>query len=156
MTDTTATAAPITEPVTEPVTLHAYLGYRDAAAAIDWLTRALGFTTTMRFPDDDGGVAHAELRRGDAAIGVFTDRDGYDRPRRRGDTVGLGLYLCVPPGQVDAAWSAATAAGATGVWEPATTEWGNYRCRVLDPEGVEWTVGTHPFGKRWEQDDQSS
>jgi uncharacterized glyoxalase superfamily protein PhnB len=139
MTDTTATAEP-------PTTLHAYLGYRDAAAAIDWLSHALGFTTTMRFPDDDGGVAHAELRRGGAAIGVFTDRDGYDRPQRRGDTVGQGLYLCVGADEVDALWAAATDAGATGVWTPTATPWGNYCCRVLDPEGVEWTVGTHRPG----------
>ncbi len=54
--------------------------------------------------------------------------------------------------EVDALWAGATAAGATGVWEPGPTPWGNYRCRVLDPEGVEWTVGTHRPGREWGQD----
>ncbi len=30
--------------------------------------------------------------------------------------------------------------------EPGLTEWGNYRIRVADPEGYEWTFGTHRPG----------
>jgi uncharacterized glyoxalase superfamily protein PhnB len=33
------------------------------------------------------------------------------------------------------------------VWEPAGTEWGNYRCRVLDIEGHEWTFGVYRPGE---------
>ena len=127
----------MTEMTQSPAALHAYFGYRDAHAAIEWLGRAFGFETTMRFPDDDG-VAHAELRLGDAVIIVFSDRDGYERPPRKGDTVGYGTYLSVAdPAEVDAVHARALAAGAIGVWEPGTTEWGNYRCRVVDPEGFE-------------------
>jgi uncharacterized glyoxalase superfamily protein PhnB len=132
---------------TPPATLHAYFGYRDAPAAITWLERAFGFATTMSVPDD-GGIAHAELRLGDVAIVVFSDRDGYERPPRKGDTTGIGAYVCVDGGaEVDAVYARALEAGATGVWEPATTEWGNHRCRVLDPEGFEWTFGTHRPGE---------
>ncbi len=57
----------------------------------------------MCFPDDEGGVAHAELRLGDGAIVVFSDRDGYQRPPRRGDTMGIGMYICLAePAEVDA------------------------------------------------------
>lgn len=28
------------------------------------------------------------------------------------------------------------------MWKPGATEWGSYRCRVLDLEGYEWTFGT--------------
>lgn len=80
----------MTETTHHPAALHAYFGYRDAHAAIEWLGRAFGFETTMRFPDEDGGVAHAELRLGDAVIVVFSDRDGYQRPPRKGDTIGFG------------------------------------------------------------------
>ena len=45
----------MTETTHRPATLHAYFGYRDAPAAIDWLARAFGFETTLRFPDEDGG-----------------------------------------------------------------------------------------------------
>jgi uncharacterized glyoxalase superfamily protein PhnB len=134
--------------MSETTTLHAYIGYRDAQAALDWLGRVFGFETSMSFPDDDGGIMHAEARLGDAAITVFTDREGFERPARKGDTAGLGLYLAADDrADVDAAHARAVKAGATVIWAPEDTEWGNYRCRVVDPEGVEWTVGTHRPGQ---------
>lgn len=138
----------MTETTQQPATLHAYFGYRDAQAAIEWLGRAFGFETIMSFPDEDGGVAHAELRLGEAAIVVFSDREGYQRPPRKGDTMGFGVYLCVTePADVDAVHARALEAGATEVWKPGATEWGNYRCRILDPEGFEWTFSTHRPGE---------
>jgi uncharacterized glyoxalase superfamily protein PhnB len=137
----------MTETSTRPATLHAYFGYRDAPAAITWLEHVFGFATTMSVPDA-GGIAHAELRLGDVAIVVFSDRDGYERSPRKGDTTGAGAYVCVGgAGEVDAVCARASETGATVVWEPAATEWGNYRCRVLDPEGFEWTFGTHRPGE---------
>ena len=133
--------------------LHAYYGYRDAPTAIAWLERTFGFVTTMRFPDEKGGIAHAELRLGDAAIVVFTDHDGYQRPPRKGDTMGFGSYLSVPDrAAVEALWDRASDAGATVVWKLGENEWGNYRFRVLDPEGFEWSFGTHRPGEEqsWE------
>lgn len=131
-----------------PVDLHAYFGYRDAPAAIAWLERAIGFETTMSFPDDDGGVAHAELRLGDAVIVVFSDRDGYQRPPRKGDTSGSGTYLSVAdPTQVDAVYEQAIRTGATAIWKPELNEWESYRCRIVDPEGFEWTIGTYRPGE---------
>ncbi|GAA1877358.1 hypothetical protein GCM10009836_68460 [Pseudonocardia ailaonensis] len=123
-------------------TFHTYLGYRDATAAHDWLGRVLGFEVTSSWPDDAGGIAHSELRRGDAGIVVFTDREGYERPPLKGESCGLGLYLALEPDEVDAAWERARAAGADVVWMLETSQWGNHRFRVLDPEGFEWTVGT--------------
>lgn len=145
----------MTETTHQPAALHAYFGYRDAPAAIEWLGRAFGFATTMQFPDEAGGVAHAELRLGDAVVTVFSDHDGYQRPPRRGDTMGFGLYLWLEQDtDVDAVHARAMAAGATEVWEPAASAW-NYRCRVLDPEGFEWTFGTHRPGEPqgdWSED----
>ncbi|WP_433274028.1 VOC family protein [Actinosynnema sp. CS-041913] len=128
--------------------LHVYLGYRDADAAIGWLGKAFGFEATMRFPDEQGGVAHSELRLGDAALVVFSDRDGYERAPRKGDTSGSGMYLTVGgDAEVDALYARAVGAGGVTVWEPGATEWGNYRFRVVDPEGFEWTFGTHRPGE---------
>lgn len=128
--------------------LHAYFGYRDAVKALGWLEDAFGFETTMNFPDGDGGVAHAELRLGDVAVIVFSDREGYERPPRKGETCGFGVYLALPDeAAVDALYARAVGVGAVPVWEPAGTEWGNYRFRVLDPEGFEWTFGIHRPGE---------
>lgn len=90
-------------------TLHTYFSYVDAPAALSWLGRAFGFETTMRWDDEQGVLAHAELRLGDAAIIVFAD-DGadYDRLGRRDDTVGYGAYLTVADeAAVDAVWARA-------------------------------------------------
>jgi uncharacterized glyoxalase superfamily protein PhnB len=128
-------------------TLHAYLGYADAAAAIDWLSRGLGFELVRRWPEEGDSVSHAELRRGNAAITLFTDEAGYERAPLKGDTSGVGLYLAVPTSaDVDEAYASATAAGGTSVWVPEQSEW-NYRARVVDPQGVEWTVGTYRPGE---------
>ncbi len=138
-------ARPMTESPTS--TLHAYLGYPDATAAIDWLQRGLGFALVRRWPEEGETVAHAELRRGDAAITLFTDEAGYERPPRKGDTCGIGLYLAVPTNEdVDEGYASATAAGGTSVWLPEQSEW-HYRCRVVDPQGVEWTLGTYRPGE---------
>jgi len=127
-------------------TLHAYLSYRDAAGALRWLERAFGFVTTTEYPDDQGGIAHAEMRYGGVAFTLFSDRAGYDRPARKGDTLGHGLYVAFDSQeQVDATYKSAIAADAQSIWKPAASEW-NYRCRVADPEGYEWTFGTYRPG----------
>ncbi|MQA82128.1 MAG: glyoxalase [Streptosporangiales bacterium] len=140
-----------------PASLFLYLAYRDATAALGWLGTAFGFEITMSAPDDKGGVAHAELRVGDASIIVFSDDDGCERPPRRGFTIGFGAYLCLAEQtDVDQIHARAVAAGAVSVWQPESTEWGNYRCRVVDPEGYEWTFGTHRPGEPtgdWSDDD---
>lgn len=133
--------------MTNQIELTAYFGYRDAPAAIEWLGKAFGFEATVQYPDEQGGVAHAELRLGNAVIIVFSDNDGCERAPRKGDTCGQGLYIVVDSeADVDAIHQQATALGATTVWEPARTEW-NYRCRVQDPEGFEWSFGIHRPGQ---------
>lgn len=130
-----------------PVSLYAQIPYRDAVAALRWLERAFGFITVAEWPDDLGGIQHAEIRRGDACVTVFTDRAGYARPEPRNESVGFGLVLRLPsPEDVDAVFRSAVEAGAALVIEPADTEWGNYRCRVRDLEGYEWTFGTYKPG----------
>ncbi|MCE7004015.1 VOC family protein [Kibdelosporangium philippinense] len=130
-----------------------YFGYRDGQAAIEFLTKAFGFETTMKFDDEKGGVAHAELRLGDAVIIVFNDYDGYERAPRKGDTSGQGVYLVVDSKQtVDRLHQQATALGAVTIWEPVQAEY-NYRFRVQDPEGFEWSFGIHRPGEP--QDDWS-
>ncbi|MEU8221481.1 VOC family protein [Kribbella sp. NPDC048915] len=134
--------------MTNTATLYAYFGYRDAVGALRWLEKAFGFETSMEVPDGKGGIMHAEMRYGGVAFTLFTDEDGYDWPARKGDTVGHGLYLGFDtPDEVDAIFAKATAAGAETVWKPELSEWGNYRCRVVDPEGYEWTFGTHRPGQ---------
>lgn len=138
----------MTENSARPASLHAYFSYRDAAAALRWLEEAFGFETTMEYPDDKGGIMHAEMRRDNVAITLFTDEEGYDKLARKGESVGHGSYVALgSEAEVDAVYASAVKAGAESVWTPDNTEWGNYRCRVADPEGYEWTFGTHLPGQ---------
>jgi|GEM_PF-6363902 uncharacterized glyoxalase superfamily protein PhnB len=73
-------------------------------------------TTTAEWPDDEGGIQHAEMRRGDAAFTVFTvftDRAGYDRAQPHGESVGFGLVFALgSPVEVDDIFRSAAAGGA--------------------------------------------
>ncbi|AIG79770.1 Hypothetical protein AJAP_34815 [Amycolatopsis japonica] len=138
----------MTETQQRPASLHSYLAYSDAPKALRWLERAFGFETTTEYADDKGLILHSELRRGEVRIIVFSAEEDYDRPARKGETVGHGLYVSLPTQEaVDAVFASAIDAGATPVWKPENTEWGNYRCRVDDLEGYEWTFGTYVPGE---------
>jgi uncharacterized glyoxalase superfamily protein PhnB len=126
--------------------LFAYLSYRDAPAAIDWL-QAIGFEVTARQGGEDGSVQHAELRLGEAVVMLATDEAGYTVPPLIERSTGGGLYLLVE--DVGTIHAAALAAGATEVLAPEKTEWGTERARVLDPEGHEWSFGTYEPGASW-------
>ncbi|MET9257386.1 VOC family protein [Streptomyces sp. NPDC048182] len=131
------------------VRLHAYLSYRDAAAALEWLG-AVGFETTVRQDGPDGGVLHAEVRAGEVALMVASADADYVVPPLRGVSSGGGLYLWLPEAADVDDWHArAVRAGAREVIAPEDTSWGSRRARVLDPEGHEWSVGTHRPGRSW-------
>ena len=122
--------------------LSAYLSYRDAPAALDWLA-ACGFELVRRI-DDGGRVVHAEARLGEAVVIVASNDVDYDHAVLVGQSTGQGIYLTVA--DVDDVYARAVAAGATPVIEPEDTEWATRRARVLDPEGIEWSFGSYEPG----------
>ncbi|MCV2489584.1 VOC family protein [Geodermatophilus sp. YIM 151500] len=126
-----------------PSRLFAYLSYRDAPAALRWL-EAVGFATTVRQDGDDGRVLHSEVRLGDAVLMVASHDADYGRAPLVGRSTGQGLYLLVD--DVDDRYARALAAGGASVFPPEDTEWGSRRCRLLDPEGIEWSFGTYEPG----------
>lgn len=131
------------------VKLSTYLCYKDPAAAISWLERAIGFEKTMLFEDEElGGIAHAEMRLGGAVIIIQADHEGYDIPELKNGTSGHGMYIICPSKEaIDAAHERAKAAGANIFISPEETAWGNYRFDMLDPEGYAWSFGIHVPGE---------
>ena len=127
--------------------LFCYYSYRNASNAIDWLIQAFGFERVRQQDGADGTVLHAELRLGDAIIMVASADADYIMPPLVRRSTGHGVYLLVD--DVDAIFARALASGATSIVEPETTEWGTRRCRVLDPEGYEWSFGTYEPGASW-------
>lgn len=117
-----------------------YLTFRHGEESVRFLGDGLGFERIAVQLADDGSVAHAELRRGDAIVmGGSGDVQVGAAP---------GLYLVED--DVDAAFECAVAAGAEVVFGPEETEWGSKRARVRDLDGHEWSFGSYEPGRGWE------
>lgn len=122
-------------------TMFPYFVYRDAAAALEWLTLAFGFKKTQEFPAPDGTIMHAEMSFGASVIMLGTATDEQRQQSPWDLPAGRGIYLYVS--DVDAHYDRAKSAGAQIVREPEDTEFGTRRYRVLDLEGYEWSFGTY-------------
>jgi uncharacterized glyoxalase superfamily protein PhnB len=112
-----------------------YLIYRDAPAAIDFLTRAFGFVEKFRFPMDDGRIGHAELTSGEGSVMLASEFDGFGRSPLDLPDVHGQTYCTVA--DVDTHFSRARANGATLTSEPANRD-GTRMYRAIDPEGHRW------------------
>jgi len=64
------------------------IAYEDAAAAIDWLTRAFGFTERegQRYTDENGVVGHAELELEGNIVMLATPNREYQSPKTHRDS----------------------------------------------------------------------
>lgn len=115
--------------------------FRNAAAMIEWLEKAFGFTTHAKYMEDDK-VAHAELAFGSSMIMCGDDReDAYgemvDQPSGQG---GRSLYIAVD--DVDAMFARAKAAGAAIEEGPTDRDYGSREFICRDPEGNLYCFGT--------------
>ena len=122
------------------------LFYLDPAAAIDWLCRAFGFERHLVVPDEQGGVAHAQLVLGNGMIMLGSARDDafgklQKTPAEVGGVGTQGAYIIVA--DADAHHARAVAAGAQVVYPLKDEDYGGrgYSCR--DPEGHLWSFGTY-------------
>jgi uncharacterized glyoxalase superfamily protein PhnB len=119
------------------------LTYRDAAAAVTFLTEAFGFERGGVYTrdDDPNVVEHAELRwplGGGVMFGTAGKDDGPFGSRVPGnDSV---YVVCEDP---DALFARATAGGAEVVRGLADEDYGSRGFTVRDPEGNLWSFGTY-------------
>lgn len=122
------------------------LRYGDAPAAIAWLEQVLGLSAQAVYPDDDGGIAHAQLTLGRGMVMLGTARDtAFGRlnqlPSEAGGRVTQSTYLVVE--DADAVHDRAVAAGAEIVIPLTDEDYGGRDFTCRDPEGHLWTVGTY-------------
>ena len=120
-------------------TITPYLLYEDAAAAIDWLSRAFGFEERLRLTDEAGVVTHAELALGDGALYLGHPGPDYRSPKRLGTSAHL-VHVYVD--DVDAHYERAKATGAEIREELVDQEYGDRRYTAYDPEGHCWFFAT--------------
>src|ERR1700674_5782781 len=103
------------------------LRYRNAPAAIEWLCAAFGFEKQLVVPDEQGGIAHAQLSFGNGMIILASVRESefgslMKQPDEIGGVETQSPYLIV--GDADAAYAKAKAAGAEIVIEIRDEDYG--------------------------------
>ncbi len=117
--------------------------YRDAKAAIAFLTEAYGFEVAVEYtnPDDPTVVDHAELvwpGGGGIMLGSARDDDG---PMTKVGVTSGTVYIAAD--DVDALHRRALDAGAVEVVGLHDLDYGSRDFSVTDPEGVLWNFGTY-------------
>lgn len=127
--------------MTKP-TIFPVLSYKDAPAAIEWLDRAFAFEKHVAYPGPDGGIVHAELRRGAGVIGISSVAPPSEA--NPWTSVRQGVYVTVDG--VDAHHERAEAAGAKIAIRPYDTHYGSREYSAWDLEGHLWGFGTYPMG----------
>ena len=119
-----------------------YLRYRDAPAAIDFLTRAFGFVERMRMPAPDGDLMHAEVALGDNVLMLASACDQMNTKAPMELPAAAHLVMCYVD-DVDAHCARARAEGATITAEPTDKFYGDRTYGATDPEGHRWYFATH-------------
>jgi uncharacterized glyoxalase superfamily protein PhnB len=122
------------------------LRYRDAQAAIEWLTKVFGFEKHAVYAGKDGTIGHAELTLGGGMLMLGSVKNdeygkGFKTPGELGNVETRSSYIVVP--DADAVYARAQAAGATFARPLQNTEYGSREFTVKDPEGNSWSVGTY-------------
>jgi len=129
-----------------------FLGYEDAAAAIDWLCAAFGATENAeaRVTDAEGTVAHAELSLEGSTIFLSTPA-GYvaSSKHRESCQIERGMHenqwvidgLFVEVGDLDAHFARAVESGARILREPEEPGIGYRIYTAEDLEGHRWMFG---------------
>jgi uncharacterized glyoxalase superfamily protein PhnB len=117
------------------------LFYKDPMAALAWLEKAFGFERVMLITDNEGNLAHSEMRFGDGLIMVGTEWTDYvASPVSTGSRNTQSLHVQLADG-IDAHCERAKAAGAVIVRPLENQFYGDRTYSARDPEGHVWSFG---------------
>jgi uncharacterized glyoxalase superfamily protein PhnB len=137
-----------TQAKTTRVTIIPCLRYRDAPAAIEWLSETFGFEKQLVVPNEDGSIAHAQLSLGNGMImlGSVLNADTelgllMKQPDEIGGAETQCSYMIVS--DADAVYARARAAGAQIVIEIKDEDYGGRGFSCRDLEGHIWNIGTY-------------
>ena len=127
------------------VTMYPILGYRDLAAAIDWLCRVFSFEPLEIVQNEDGAYVHVELRLGDGVIMPTTQSKDLDADNPWNQSLTTqGLYVALDG--VDTHYDRAVSEGAEILRPLAETDYGSREYTARDLEGNLWSFGTYRPG----------
>ena len=117
------------------------LVYDDSERAIEFLTKAFGFTEHAVHRAPDGSIAHAELSYGGTFVGLGDRIPGVQSVFDLGP---CAIYVTVD--DPDAHHAQAVAAGAEIVYPLTDQDYGSRDYAAKDPEGFVWSFGTYALG----------
>jgi uncharacterized glyoxalase superfamily protein PhnB len=129
-------------------TLIPVLRYRDAPAAIEWLSQTFGFEKHLVVPNEDGTIAHAQLSFGNGMImlgSVLRNETEFGRLMKQPDEIGgaqtQAIYVVVA--DADAAYARAKTGGAKITMEIRDEDYGGRAFSCHDLEGHLWSFGSY-------------
>jgi uncharacterized glyoxalase superfamily protein PhnB len=122
--------------------LFAYLCVPNAAAAIDFYTKAFAAREKFRLTEPGGRIGHAELDFGGTVLMLS---DEYPECGIRGPQPGVGtpVTIHIHVDNADAVIERSVAAGAALERAPKDEFYGERSGVVRDPFGHRWTIGHH-------------
>lgn len=132
--------------MTDQAHITAVAFYREPQAALDWLSAAFGFETSILLIDSEGRLAHAEMDFHGVKLGVAGEWDGSvlgaARMRSPATLDGQGTQFCriaLPPQlDIDQHCARARQAGAQITQDPQDEFYGDRTYRAQDIEGHIW------------------
>jgi uncharacterized glyoxalase superfamily protein PhnB len=118
-------------------TILPHVVYKDLRAAIDWLSKTLGFVEHYHYGDPLSG---AQVHLGGAWIMLKQARDDYRNPAELGfGTQSLTVFV----EDLEEQFARAKAAGVNLVEDLHETVYGELQYAVIDPEGHHWLFSRH-------------
>jgi uncharacterized glyoxalase superfamily protein PhnB len=120
--------------------LFPYLHVRNAAAAIDFYTKAFGAKERFRLTEPGGRIGHAELEFGSVVLMLSDEYPEFDiaGPQARGGTT-VTIHLHVD--NADEMIRRAAELGAQIEREPKDEFYGERSGSLRDPFGHRWNIG---------------
>lgn len=122
--------------------------YKNATAAVNWLSLAFGFKKKVVYPDGNGGIAHAQLTFGNGMIMVSSESDTpYGRlmavPRDIDNVNTQSANIILDDDLVESHYKNAIRAGAKVALPLEKQDYGGQSYSVFDPEGHLWNFGSY-------------
>ncbi|MFE7751436.1 VOC family protein [Streptomyces sp. NPDC057428] len=125
-------------------TIYPTILYDDAKAAIEVLTRALGFTAEAVHEGEDGSVVHAELACGNGRVMLGSKGRGGVFASAMAGAGPAGVYVVLD--EVDEHHARAVEHGVEILMPPTDQDYGSRDYMARDPEGNVWSFGTYAPG----------
>lgn len=121
--------------------LSSALSYKDPKAAFRWLEKAFGFEPLFVILDQDGNLAHSEMKFGDTVVMVGSEwSERHRSPASLGGMNTQSVHVQLEE-DIDAHCARARAVGAIILQEPETQFFGDRTYRCADLESHIWTFG---------------